>query len=111
MCIDATLEVYQTGRGIRSSCCFSRGRYRPKERVMNCHRCGNTLPPNARACPQCDRPHAKTKVLSESDVNKTRALVHLDRCQNCGFMVFPADTECASCGAWIDRGWQKPVKS
>ena len=76
---------------------------------MNCHQCGNTLPPNATACPRCDRPHAKTKVLSESDVNKTRALVQLERCSNCGFMVFPADTECASCGAWIDRDWEKPA--
>ena len=77
---------------------------------MNCHRCGSTLPPNANACPQCDRMPAKTKRLAETDLNKTRALVQLDRCQNCGFMVFPADTECASCGAWIKRDWQKPVK-
>ena len=81
---------------------------------MNCRRCGNALPANAAGCPRCDggeRPPAKTKRLTESDLNKTRALVQIERCQNCGFMVFPADTECASCGTWIDRAWQTPAAS
>lgn len=84
---------------------------------MYCRRCGNALPENAPdcSCQPVAAPHNKTRLLPVSDPNKTRALVALDQCRNCGFMVFPANTECASCGTWIERTWQqaetKPTRS
>lgn len=76
---------------------------------MYCRNCGNALPENATSCARCTNVAVPTKTrrLSSSDLHKTRALVALDRCQNCGFMVFPADTECAACGTWIERAWQQ----
>ena len=78
---------------------------------MNCHRCGNVLPTNASSCAHCNNPLPKTKRLVESDYNKTRALVQVERCANCGFLVFAGDSECQSCGTWIDRAWQKSEAS
>ncbi len=78
---------------------------------MYCRTCGNALPANAPVCPRCTPPVPldKTRRLSVADLHKTRALVALDRCRNCGFMVFPADTECASCGTGIERPWRQAV--
>ena len=78
---------------------------------MNCHRCGNILPANASSCPRCDSPPARTKRLVEAELNKTRALVLVERCENCGFLLYAGDKECQSCGAWASRSWQKPSKT
>ena len=74
---------------------------------MNCHRCGDTLPTNARGCPRCDSAPSKTKKLSQTDLHKTRALVQLERCGNCGWMVYPSENECSACGTWINRPWKQ----
>ena len=74
---------------------------------MNCHRCGNTLPTNAKGCPTCNDTPAHTKKLSETDLHRTRALVQLERCENCGWMVYAADNECSACGTWINRPWKQ----
>lgn len=75
---------------------------------MNCHRCGNILPTNANVCTSCYRTPDKTRVLQEADANlhKTRPLVHMDRCDNCGFLIYSSDTECQACGTWVDRSWK-----
>lgn len=76
---------------------------------MNCHRCGNILPTNASSCPRCDNPSPRTKKLSEADINKTRALVQVERCENCGFLMYAGDKECQACGAWA--AWQQPTSA
>lgn len=74
---------------------------------MDCHRCGTTLPTNATSCPRCDGAPARTKKLSQTDLNKTRALVPVERCENCGWLVYANDNECTACGAWINRPWKQ----
>lgn len=74
---------------------------------MNCKRCGNTLPTNSTGCPHCDGAPSHTKKLSEKDLHKTRALVQLERCENCGWMVYPTDDECSACGTWVNRPWKQ----
>jgi RNA polymerase subunit RPABC4/transcription elongation factor Spt4 len=74
---------------------------------MNCHRCGNILSTNSSSCPHCDRPPPRTKKLSEADINKTRAIVQVERCENCGFLMYAGDKECQACGTW--SAWQNPA--
>lgn len=74
---------------------------------MDCHRCGTTLPTNATSCPRCDGAPARTKKLSQTDLNKTRALIPVERCENCGWLVYANDNECTACGAWINRPWKQ----
>ncbi len=74
---------------------------------MDCHRCGTTLPTNATSCPRCDGAPARTKKLSQTDLHKTRALVPVERCENCGWLVYANDNECTACGAWINRPWKQ----
>ncbi len=74
---------------------------------MNCHRCGDMLQTNATGCPRCDGAPSHTKKLSQTDLHKTRALVQLERCENCGWMVYPNENECSACGTWVNRPWKQ----
>ena len=75
---------------------------------MNCHRCGQPLTTNAISCGHCGRIDAKTRVFVDPASRQTQMLVQVERCANCGFLVYPGDTECSACGTWINRAWKQP---
>jgi len=78
---------------------------------MTCPKCGYVMAPFEKSCPRCTHLRVRTGTQQLIPDTRTQYLVQLETCEQCGWMIFPADTVCSSCGAPVHASGQPAARN